>query len=49
VKDEVPEATFAVDELQSHKGVWDPFLIVTCGTEEFYIEVWGTDDLNFAG
>jgi hypothetical protein len=41
----LPEATFTVEELRSERRVYDPFLIVSCGSESYYIEVW--DELDF--
>lgn len=31
---------FEVDELCSSEHVYDPFLIVSCGEESYYVEVW---------
>lgn len=40
IKDELPNATFAVDELSQRAPDPDPFLIVSLAKERFYIEVW---------
>src|SRR4029077_20033027 len=36
----LPEATFTVDQLQSERRIYDPFLIVSYADESYYIEVW---------
>jgi hypothetical protein len=35
-----PEASFTVEQLQSERRIYDPFLIVSCAAESYYIEVW---------
>jgi hypothetical protein len=39
IKERMPEAEFDVEELRVEKR-YDPFLIVYCGRERFYIDVW---------
>ncbi len=39
IKERMPSAEFDVEELRVSKR-YDPFLIVHCGRERFYIEVW---------
>ncbi len=39
IKERLPKARFYVDELTVDKR-YDPFLIVACGRERFYIDVW---------
>lgn len=39
IKERMPNAEFDVEELRVSKR-YDPFLIVYCGRERFYIEVW---------
>jgi hypothetical protein len=39
IKERVPGAEFEVEELRVEKR-YDPFLIVSCGRERFYIDVW---------
>lgn len=44
IKDKMPTATFEVEELRVEKR-YDPFLIVSCGKERYYIDVW--EEENF--
>jgi hypothetical protein len=44
IKERLPKAEFYVDELKAVKR-YDPFLVVVCGRERFYIDVW--DERNF--
>jgi len=39
IKERLPKARFYVEELMVDKR-YDPFLIVACGRERFYIDVW---------
>jgi hypothetical protein len=39
IKERMPAAEFEVEELRVEKR-YDPFLIVYCGRERFYIDVW---------
>jgi hypothetical protein len=39
IKERLPKARFYVEELTVDKR-YDPFLIVACGRERFYIDVW---------
>lgn len=43
----VPGATFEMDKLQRGVVDCDPFLVVKYGQEEYYVEVWGNDDVRF--
>ncbi len=36
----LPDATFAAEELRSERRIYDPFLIVSYGEESYYIKVW---------
>src|SRR5260370_6664786 len=36
----LPEATFTVEQLQSERRIYDPFLIVSYADESYYIAVW---------
>lgn len=45
IKDRVPNAEFEVDELRVDKR-YDPFLVVWCGREQFYIDVWEEDEFE---
>lgn len=42
----LPEAAFTVEQLQSERRIYDPFLIVSCGDESYYIEVWGESEFE---
>jgi hypothetical protein len=44
IKERLPKARFYVEELTVEKR-YDPFLIVACGRERFYIDVW--DEAEF--
>jgi hypothetical protein len=39
IKERLPKARFYVEELTVDKR-YDPFLVVACGRERFYIDVW---------
>ena len=39
IKERIPTAEFEVEELRVDKR-YDPFLVVCCGKERFYIDVW---------
>lgn len=39
IKEGMPNAEFEVEELRVEKR-YDPFLVVCCGRERFYIDVW---------
>lgn len=39
IKNKMPTAIFKVEELRVEKR-YDPFLIVSCGKERYYIDVW---------
>jgi hypothetical protein len=41
-----PEATFTVEQLQSERRIYDPFLIVSYGDESYYIEVWDESEFE---
>ncbi len=45
IKERLPKAEFYVDELRAVKR-YDPFLVVTCGRERFYIDVWDERDFE---
>lgn len=47
IKNEVPNVRMEVDGLESTTEQYDPFLVVKLGEEEYYVEVWGTDDRDF--
>jgi hypothetical protein len=42
----LPEATFAVEQLQSERRIYDPFLIVSHADESYYIEVWDESEFE---
>jgi hypothetical protein len=42
----LPEANFTVDQLQSERRVYDPFLIVSYADESYYIEVWDESEFE---
>lgn len=42
----LPEATFTVEELRSERRAYDPFLIVSYGSESYYVEVWDESDFE---
>jgi hypothetical protein len=46
---EVPGVSFTADVLETQNLPYDPFLIVRLAEsgEEYYIEVWGVDDVHF--
>jgi hypothetical protein len=44
IKERLPNARFYVEELTVEKR-YDPFLVVACGRERFYIDVW--DEAEF--
>jgi hypothetical protein len=45
IKERLPKAEFYVDELKAEKR-YDPFLVVSCGRERFYIDVWDERDFE---
>jgi hypothetical protein len=45
VKERMPNAEFEVEELRVEKR-YDPFLVVYCGRERFYIDVWEEQDFE---
>jgi hypothetical protein len=45
IKERLPKAEFYVDELRAVKR-YDPFLVVACGRERFYIDVWDEHDFE---
>ncbi|MFB3812797.1 MAG: hypothetical protein ACE14L_01700 [Terriglobales bacterium] len=45
IKERLPKAEFYVEELVVEKQ-YDPFLVVRCGREEFYLEVWDERDFE---
>ncbi|MFB3814347.1 MAG: hypothetical protein ACE14L_09550 [Terriglobales bacterium] len=44
IKEKLPAANFELDQLRVEKE-YDPFLVVSCGRERFYIDVW--EEPNF--
>jgi hypothetical protein len=42
----LPEATFTVEQLQSERRIYDPFLIVSYADECYYIEVWDESEFE---
>jgi hypothetical protein len=42
----VPEANFTVEQLQSERRNYDPFLIVSYADESYYIEVWDESEFE---
>ncbi len=42
----LPEATFTVEQLQSERRIYDPFLIVSYADESYYIEVWDESEFE---
>lgn len=42
----LPEAAFTVEQLQSERRVYDPFLIVSYGDESYHIEVWDESEFE---
>ena len=42
----LPAAAFTVEQLQSERRIYDPFLIVSYGDESYYIEVWGESEFE---
>lgn len=47
ILEKAPAAVLEVDALQSKTQSYDPFLVVTLGSEQYYVEVWGDDDKEF--
>jgi hypothetical protein len=45
IKERMPAAKFEVEELRVEKQ-YDPFLIVSCGKERFYIDVWEEEEFE---
>jgi hypothetical protein len=45
IKERLPKAKFYVDELKAIRR-YDPFLVVACGRERFYIDVWDEHDFE---
>jgi len=45
IKERLPKAKFHVEELVVDKR-YDPFLVVSCGRERFYIDVWDERDFE---
>jgi hypothetical protein len=45
IKERMPSAEFEVEELRVEKR-YDPLLVVSCGRERFYIDVWDERDLE---
>jgi hypothetical protein len=45
IKEKIPQAEFYVDYLSVEKR-YDPFLIVACGRERFYVDVWDEPDFE---
>jgi hypothetical protein len=45
IKQQLPKAEFYVEELVVDKQ-YDPFLVVRCGREEFYVDVWDERDFE---
>jgi len=48
ISSEIPGVGFAADVLETDKRPYDPFLIVKLEGEEYYIEVWGSEDHEFS-
>lgn len=42
----LPDATFTVEQLQSERRIYDPFLIVSYVDESYYIEVWDESEFE---
>jgi hypothetical protein len=42
----VPEANFTVEQLQSERRIYDPFLMVSYADESYYIEVWDESEFE---
>jgi hypothetical protein len=42
----LPEASFTVEQLQSERRIYDPFLIVSYADESYYIEVWDESEFE---
>ncbi len=42
----VAARTFSVEQLQSERRIYDPFLIVSCADESYYIEIWGESEFE---
>jgi hypothetical protein len=47
IKQHLPAAQFYIDELRVDKR-YDPFLVVSCGAERFYIDVWDEPEFERA-
>ena len=45
IKERLPKVEFYVDELRAVRR-YDPFLVVACGRERFYIDVWDEHDFE---
>jgi hypothetical protein len=45
IKERMPSAEFEVEELRIEKR-YDPLLVVSCGKERFYIDVWDERDFE---
>lgn len=45
IKERMPSVEFEVEELRIEKR-YDPFLVVRCGREKFYIDVWNECDFE---
>lgn len=48
ISSEIPGVSFAADVLESDTKPYDPFLVVRHEGEEYYVEVWGTEDRDFS-
>ena len=42
----VAARTFTVEQLQSERRIYDPFLIVSYADESYYIEVWNESEFE---
>jgi len=42
----VAAKTFTVEQLPSEHRTYDPFLIVSCADDSYYIEVWGESEFE---
>lgn len=46
IQAKVPGVTLEADVLESDEKLWDPFLVVKSGDEEYYVEVWSEEDFE---
>jgi hypothetical protein len=48
IREKVPDAKVEVEVLESRTHPYDPFLVVSLGEEEYYVEVWGGEEREFS-